>query len=88
MVVWTCSRTTVSIGEHLRYMKSSMANVYLFAVGTASVLGISLMTTVAEDEAHLLKRAQELFEPLPKDMATARVSHYQRACRSGATVVF
>jgi cytochrome c peroxidase len=28
------------------------------------------MTTVAEDEAELLKRAQELFQPLPKDMAT------------------
>ena len=51
-------------------MKSSMVNVYLFAVGTASVLAISLTTTVAEDEADLLKRAQELFEPLPKDMAT------------------
>ena len=32
-------------------MKSSMVNVYLFAVGTASVLAISLTTTVAEDEA-------------------------------------
>ena len=51
-------------------MKSSTANVCLIAVGGASVLAISLMTTVAEDDADLLKRAQELFEPLPKDMAT------------------
>jgi len=51
-------------------MKRSMANVCFFAVTGASLLSISLMTTVAEDEAELLKRAQELFQPLPKDMAT------------------
>jgi cytochrome c peroxidase len=50
-------------------MKRSMANVCLFVVGT-SVLPISLATTQAEEDADLLKRAQELFEPLPKDMAT------------------
>jgi cytochrome c peroxidase len=54
----------------MRTLKSSMANVCLFAVGTASVLAISLMRTVADDNADLLKRAQELFQPLPKDMAT------------------
>ena len=51
-------------------MKRSIANVCLFAVGT-SVLPISLVTTQAEDETDLLKRAQELFQPLPRDMATA-----------------
>ena len=34
------------------------------------MLPISLVTTQAEDETDLLKRAQELFQPLPKDMAT------------------
>jgi cytochrome c peroxidase len=52
-------------------MKSSMANVYRFALGSACVLAISLMTTMAEGDADLLKRAQELFQPLPKDMATS-----------------
>ena len=67
-------------------MKRSMANVCFFAVTGASLLSISLMTTVAEDEAELLKRAQELFQPLPKDMATPEFpdSSYQRARRSGA----
>jgi cytochrome c peroxidase len=51
-------------------MKSSMANVCLFAVGSTSVLAISVVATLAEDDADLLKRARELFEPLPKDMAT------------------
>ena len=46
-------------------MKRSIANVCLFAVGI-SVLPISLMTTQAEDETDLLKRAQELFQALPK----------------------
>ena len=53
----------------LRQMKRSIANVCLFAVAT-SVLPISLVTTQAEDETDLLKRAQELFQALPKDMAT------------------
>ena len=34
------------------------------------MLAISLATTVAEDDVDLPKRAQRLFQPLPKDMAT------------------
>jgi cytochrome c peroxidase len=45
-------------------MKSSNSNVYVFAAAIATVLA----TTVAEDDAALLQRAQELFRPLPKGM--------------------
>jgi cytochrome c peroxidase len=55
---------------HFRQMKSLIANVYLFTPGIAAVLAITLARTVAEDDGDLLKRAQELFRPLPKDMAT------------------
>jgi cytochrome c peroxidase len=47
-----------------------MANLYVIAASVASVLAISLATAVAEDDADLFKRAQELFQPLPKDMST------------------
>jgi cytochrome c peroxidase len=47
-------------------MPNSMANLYVIA----AVLAISPAATRAEDDAALLKRAQELFQPLPKDMAT------------------
>jgi cytochrome c peroxidase len=57
------------MSEHFRQMKSSNSNVYLFAAGIATVLAISLATTVAEEDAALLQRAQQLFQPLPKDMA-------------------
>src|SRR5258708_26851505 len=50
-------------------MKSSMANLCVSGAGVA-VLAISLATAVEEDDVSLLKRAQELFQPLPKDMAT------------------
>ena len=54
----------------LRQMKSSTANVYVIAASIAVVLAISLARAVEEDDVALLKRAQELFQPLPKDMAT------------------
>src|SRR5258708_3916228 len=56
-------------GESFRQMKSSMANLCVSGAGVA-VLAISLATAVEEDDVSLLKRAQELFQPLPKDMAT------------------
>jgi cytochrome c peroxidase len=52
-------------------MKSSMANLCVSGAGVAAMLAISLATAVEEDDVSLLKRAQELFQPLPKDMATA-----------------
>jgi cytochrome c peroxidase len=51
-------------------MKSSMANLCVSGAAVAAVLAISLATAVEEDDVTLLKRAQELFQPLPKDMAT------------------
>jgi len=51
-------------------MKSSMANLCISGAGIAAVLAISLAPAVEEDDVILLKRAQELFQPLPKDMAT------------------
>ena len=47
-----------------------MANLCVSGTGIAAVLAISLATAVEEDDVTLLKRAQELFQPLPKDMAT------------------
>jgi cytochrome c peroxidase len=52
--------------ERFTPMTNSMANVYVIA----AVLAITLAMTRAEDDVTLLKRAQELFQPLPKDMAT------------------
>ncbi|MGA8481380.1 MAG: cytochrome-c peroxidase, partial [Chthoniobacterales bacterium] len=51
-------------------MKHSMTNLWVMTTSIAALLAISLVTTRAEDDAALLKRAQELFQPLPKDMAT------------------
>jgi len=47
-----------------------MANLCVIGAGIAAVLAISLATAAEEDDVTLLKRAQELFQPLPKDMAT------------------
>src|SRR6266446_6329107 len=51
-------------------MKRSMTNLWVMTTSITALLAISLVTTRAEDDAALLKRAQELFQPLPKDMAT------------------
>ena len=47
-----------------------MAKRSLYAAGVAVTFAILLMPAAAEDAA-LLKQAQEIFQPLPKDMATA-----------------
>jgi cytochrome c peroxidase len=57
-------------GENFGPMKSSMANLSVTGASITAVLAISLATAVEEDDVTLLKRAQELFQPLPKDMAT------------------
>lgn len=51
-------------------MTNSMANLCVTSASIAALLAFSPVTTKAEDDAALLKRAQELFQPLPKDMAT------------------
>jgi cytochrome c peroxidase len=55
---------------NFRQTKSSMANLCVSGVGIAVIPAISGATAVEEDDVTLLKRAQELFQPLPKDMAT------------------
>ena len=47
-----------------------MMRLQLLAAGITAAFAISLSAAVAEDTA-LLKQAQEIFQPLPKDMATA-----------------
>jgi cytochrome c peroxidase len=51
-------------------MKSSVANLSVTGASIAAVLAISLATAAEEDDVTLLKRAQELFQPVPKNMAT------------------
>jgi hypothetical protein len=47
-----------------------MVKLPLYAAGLASTFAILLMPAAAEEDA-LQKQAQEIFQPLPKDMATA-----------------
>jgi cytochrome c peroxidase len=48
---------------------AALAHVRFVAASTAAVFAISFVA-MARDDAGLLKHAQELFRPLPKDMAT------------------
>ena len=47
-----------------------MSKLHLYAAGIAATFTILLMPAAADDAA-LLKQAQEIFQPLPKNMATA-----------------
>ena len=47
-----------------------MVKLPLYAPGVAATFAILLMADAAEEDA-LLKQAQEFFQPLPTDMATA-----------------
>ena len=47
-----------------------MAKLHLYAAGITATIAI-LPIAAAADDAALLKQAQEIFQPLPKDMATA-----------------
>jgi cytochrome c peroxidase len=47
-----------------------MAKLHLYAASIIASFAI-LFTAVAAEDAALLKQAQEIFQPLPKDMATA-----------------
>jgi len=47
-----------------------MGKLPLYTAGVATTFAILLIAVAAEDTA-LLKQAQEIFQPLPKDMATA-----------------
>ena len=47
-----------------------MAKLPLYAAGIVVTFAILLMAAAAQDDG-LLEKAQEIFQPLPKDMATA-----------------
>jgi hypothetical protein len=47
-----------------------MAKLPLYAAGISATFAILLMAAAAEEDA-LLKQAQEIFQPLPKDMGSA-----------------
>ena len=47
-----------------------MAKLHLYVAGITAMIAILPIAAAAEDAA-LLKQAQEIFQPLPKDMATA-----------------
>ena len=47
-----------------------MTKLHLYAAGIIVSFAIHFSAVAAEDAA-LLKQAQEIFQPLPKDMATA-----------------
>ena len=47
-----------------------MAKLPLYAAGITASFTI-LLTAAAAEDAALLKQAQEMFEPLPKDVASA-----------------
>jgi cytochrome c peroxidase len=49
-----------------------MTRLYLYAAGITASLTI-LLTAAAAQDAALLKQAQEIFQPLPKDLASAEV---------------
>ena len=57
--------------EPFKKMRSSTAIVCIVTGGIAAVVAVSFATVAPDDDATMLKRAQELFQPLPKDMATA-----------------
>ena len=63
-----------------------MAKLPLYAAGITATFATLLIAAAAEDAA-LLKQAQEIFQPLPKDM-DCRVSDNQRARRTRAVAVF
>jgi cytochrome c peroxidase len=64
-----------------------MAKLPLYAAGTAATFTILLMAAAADD-AELLKQAQEIFQPLPKDMATAEFPITRERVELGRSLFF
>jgi len=58
-----------------------MAKLRLYAAGIAATFMILLIAAVADD-AMLLKQAQEIFRPLPKDMGSAEFPIRRNASNS------
>jgi cytochrome c peroxidase len=59
----------------------------LYAAGITATFAILLIAAAAEDAA-LLKQAQEIFQPLPKDMATAEFPITRECVELGRSLFF
>jgi cytochrome c peroxidase len=64
-----------------------MVKLPLYAAGVAATFAILLMAAAAEEDA-LLKQAQEIFQPLPKDMATAEFPITKERVELGRSLFF
>ncbi len=63
-----------------------MTRLYLYAAGITASLTI-LLTAAAAQDAALLKQAQEIFQPLPKDLASAEVPTARERVELGRLVI-
>jgi cytochrome c peroxidase len=64
-----------------------MAKLPLYAAGITASFTM-LLTAAAAQDAALLKQAQEIFQPLPKDMATAEFSITRESVELGRSLFF
>ena len=64
-----------------------MVKLPLYAAGIVATFAILLMGAAAEDTA-LLKQTQEIFQPLPKDMATAEFPIIRERVELGRSLFF
>ena len=64
-----------------------MARLYLYRAGISASLTV-LLTVAAAQGTELLKQAQELFQPLPKDMATAEFPITKERVELGRSLFF
>lgn len=64
-----------------------MTKLSLYAAGLAATFTVLLMAAAADD-AGLLKQAQEIFQPLPKDMASAEFPITRERSELGRALFF
>jgi len=64
-----------------------MAKLHLYVAGITAMIAILPIAAAAEDAA-LLKQAQEIFQPLPKDMATAEFPITRERVELGRSLFF
>ena len=64
-----------------------MAKLPLYAAGITALFAILLVAAATEDNA-LLKQAQGIFQPLPKDMATAEFPITRERVELGRSLFF
>src|SRR5438046_9745839 len=64
-----------------------MAKLHICAAGITASFMVLLTAATAQD-AELLKQAREIFQPLPKDMATAEVPITTERVKLGRSLFF